>query len=155
MRFIDASPQAFLLNPMNKLLSGIMPWTHVDCFMMLKYHCIHIYIYMYYIYIYYIHIIYITYYIYILHTYYVLHTYYIYIYVGLYYINTIFVPYVIHAMDHGPRAPWEGLVKDGALVPLTFTLAPGLSQPQLKHWKIWWTKKPHRILMDNSWIIHG
>ena len=40
--------------------------------------------------------------------------------------------YVIHAMDHGPRAPWEGLVKDGALVPLTFTLAPGLSQPQLK-----------------------
>ena len=40
MRFIDSSPQAFLLNPMNKPLSGIMPWTHVDCFMIFKYHYI-------------------------------------------------------------------------------------------------------------------
>ena len=69
MRFIDASPQAFLLNPMNKPLSGIMPWTHVDCFMIFKYHrCIYIYTLHTYIYIYitYIYIyIYIMYYIYI------------------------------------------------------------------------------------------
>ena len=96
MRFIDSSPQAFLLNPMNKPLSGIMPWTHVDCFMIFKYH--YIYIYIYYIYILHIYIYYIS--IYILHTYYVLHTYII--YGGLYYINTIFVPYICHTC-HGPR----------------------------------------------------
>ena len=67
MRFIDSSPQAFLLNPMNKPLSGIMPWTHVDCFMIFKYH--------------YIYILYI-YYIYILHIYiYITYIYYIYIYI--------------------------------------------------------------------------